>query len=138
MPKVSMQTELDVPAQQVWDLIGGFNALPDWHPAIEHSELENGGKVRKLSLAGGGTIVEKLEQIDDNERVYTYSIIDSPLPVSDYTATIRVRRDADGNSTVVEWSSSFEACGAPENEAVKAIEDIYQAGFENLKRIFGM
>lgn len=138
MPKVSMQTELDVPAQQVWDLIGGFNALPDWHPAIEHSELDNGGKVRKLSLAGGGTIVEKLEQIDDNEHVYTYSIIDSPLPVSDYTATIRVRRDADGNSTVVEWSSSFEASGAPENEAVKVIEDIYQAGFENLKRIFGM
>jgi len=138
MPKVSMQTELDVPAQQVWDLIGGFNALPDWHPAIEYSELENGGKVRKLSLAGGGTIVEKLEQIDDNEHVYTYSIIDSPLPVSDYTATIRVRQDADGNSTVVEWSSSFEASGAPENEAVKVIEDIYQAGFDNLKRIFGM
>jgi len=138
MPKVSMQTELDVPAQQVWDLIGGFNALPDWHPAIEHSELESGGTVRKLSLADGGTIVEKLEEVNDNERVYTYSIIDSPLPVNNYTASIRVRQDGDGNTTIVEWSSSFEASGAPENEAVKVIEDIYQTGFENLKRIFGM
>ncbi len=138
MPKVNMQTELDVPAQQVWDLIGGFNALPDWHPAVERSELESGGQVRKLSLAGGGTIVEKLETIDDGDRVYTYSIIDSPLPVSDYTSTIRVRQDSNGDSTIVEWSSSFEASGVPENEAVQVIEDIYQAGFENLKRIFGM
>ena len=138
MPKVSMQTELDVPAQQVWDLIGGFNALPDWHPAIEHSELEDGGMIRKLSLAGGGTIIEKLEQINDNERVYTYSIVDSPLPVSNYTATIRVRQDEAGKNTVVEWSSSFEASGATENEAVRTIEDIYRTGFENLQKIFGM
>lgn len=138
MPKVDMQTELDVPAQQVWDLIGGFNALPDWHPAVESSELENGGRIRKLSLAGGGTIVEKLETISDNERVYTYSIVDSPLPVSDYTASISVRKDDNGNGTIVEWSSSFQAQGAPENEAVRAIEEIYQAGLDNLKRIFGM
>ncbi|MCS3902544.1 hypothetical protein J2T55_000548 [Methylohalomonas lacus] len=138
MAKVSMQTELDVPAQQVWDLVGRFNALPDWHPAIEHSELDNGGQVRKLSLVGGGTIVEQLEQVNDNEHLYTYSILDSPLPVSNYTASIRVRQDASGNGTIIEWSSSFQPAGAPENEAVKIIEDIYQAGFDNLKRIFGM
>lgn len=138
MPKVSMRTELEVPIQQVWDLIGSFNALPDWHPAVEHSELENGGQIRKLSLAGGGTIVEKLERVDDNEHLYTYSIIDSPLPVSEYTATIRVRQDDnDRDKTVVEWSSSFKADGAPENEAVKVIENIYQTGLDNLHRIFG-
>ncbi len=137
MAKVSMQTELDVPIQQVWDLIGSFNALPDWHPAVERSTLENGGQVRKLSLAGGGTIIERLERIDDNEHLYTYSIIDSPLPVSEYTATIRVRQDDEGDKTVVEWSSSFTPSGAPENEAVKVIENIYQSGFDNLKRIFG-
>lgn len=137
MAKVSMQTELDVPIQQVWDLIGSFNALPDWHPAVERSTLENGGQVRKLRLAGGGTIIERLERIDDNEHLYTYSIIDSPLPVSEYTATIRVHQDDESDKTVVEWSSSFTPSGAPENEAVKVIENIYQSGFDNLKRIFG-
>lgn len=138
MAKVSMQTELDVPVQQVWDLIGGFNALPDWHPAVENSELDNGGRIRKLSLAGGGTITERLERISDNEHAYTYSIINSPLPVSNYTATIRVLKDDTGKGTVVEWSSSFKADGAPENEAVKIIRDIYQTGLDNLQRIFGM
>ncbi len=136
MPKVTMQTELGVSPEQVWELIGGFNALPDWHPSVEKSVLKRKGEVRELSLAGGGKIIEKLERLDDGERVYSYTITDSPLPVSNYKATIRVKEDDSGTS-VVEWSSEFEATGAPENDAVRAVQDIYQAGFDNLKKIFG-
>ncbi len=136
MAKINMKTNLNVAADEVWKLIGGFNTLPDWHPAIEKSELEEEGSMRRLSLTGGGTIVEKLEQLDDSERVYTYSIIDSPLPVSNYTATIRVKEDGEGKTTV-EWSSEFEAKGAAENEAMDVIAGIYQVGFDNLKKIFG-
>jgi len=137
MAKVSSATELPVPAATVWAVIGNFNALPDWHPAVAKSELkkESGGTLRKLSLVGGGTIEEKLEQIDDKERLYTYSILAGPLPVSNYTATLRVR-DV-GNGCKVEWSSEFDAKGAPESAAVAAISGIYEAGFENLKKMFG-
>jgi hypothetical protein len=135
MAKIKMKTDLNVAADEVWKLIGGFNSLPDWHPAIEKSELQEEGSMRRLSLAGGGTIVEKLERLDDSERVYTYSIIDSPLPVSNYTATICVKEDSEGKTTV-EWSSEFEAKGAAENEAIDVIAGIYQAGFDNLKKMF--
>ncbi len=134
MAKVTMQADFKVAPQKVWDLIGGFNALPDWHPAVEKSVLEKEGMVRRLSLAGGGTVVEKLERVDDNERVYSYSIIDSPLPVADYIATIRVKDDGQGNS-IVEWSSEFVPKGAPEGDAIEAIQGIYQAGFDNLKKM---
>lgn len=139
MAKVKMTTEIKVPANEVWKLIGGFNALPDWHPAIEKSETEGEGEgaVRRLSLAGGGTVVERLERIDENERLYSYSIVDSPLPISNYVATIRVREQGDGAATVVEWSSEFQPEGVPENEAMKSIQAIYDAGFENLRKIFG-
>jgi len=136
MAKVDMKTGLNVAPDEVWKLIGGFNALPDWHPAIEKSELEEEGSMRRLSLAGGGTIVEKLVKLDDKERVYSYSIIDSPLPVTNYEATICVKDDGEGNTTV-EWSSEFEAEGAAENEAMDVIAGIYQAGFDNLKKMFG-
>ena len=136
MAKINMKTNINVAADEVWKLIGGFNTLPDWHPAIEKSELEEEGSMRRLSLTGGGTIVEKLERLDDSERVYTYSIIDSPLPVSNYTATIRVKEDGEGKTTV-EWSSEFEAKGAAENEAMDVIAGIYQVGLDNLKKIFG-
>jgi len=135
MAKINMKTDLNVAPDEVWKLIGGFNALPDWHPAVEKSELEEEGSMRRLSLAGGGTIVEKLVSVDDKERVYSYLIIDSPLPVTNYEATIRVKDDGEGN-TSVEWSSEFEAEGAPENEAMDVIAGIYQAGFDNLKKMF--
>lgn len=137
MAKVSSSTELPVSAKTVWAVIGNFNALPDWHPAVEKSELkkENGSTVRKLSLVGGGSIEEKLEQVDDKERRYTYTILSGPLPVSNYTATLKVRDSGQGCS--VEWSSEFEAKGAPESDAVAAISGIYEAGFENLKKMFG-
>lgn len=136
MAKVTMNTRLTVSPDKVWELIGGFNALPDWHPAVEKSELEEEGSMRKLSLAGGGTIIEKLEKVDENERTYTYSIVDSPLPVANYTATIRVKDDGSGNTTV-EWIGEFNPEGATENEAVEVIQGIYQAGLDNLKKMFG-
>lgn len=136
MAKVTMNTRLTVSPDKVWELIGGFNALPDWHPAVEKSELQEEGSMRKLSLAGGGTIIEKLEKVDENERTYTYSIVDSPLPVANYTATIRVKDDGSGNTTV-EWIGEFNPEGATENEAVEVIQGIYQAGLDNLKKMLG-
>ena len=137
MAKVNMTTQLGVPAQAVWSVIGGFNALPDWHPAIEKSELdeEGGAKIRTLSLVGGGTIVERLEQVDDSERAYTYSILSGPIPVADYVATIRVREARQG--CTIEWSSEFTPSGAPESDAVAAVRGVYETGFENLRKMFG-
>jgi len=135
MAKISMSTDLNASADQVWKLIGGFNTLPDWHPAIEKSELTQEGQTRTLSLAGGGKIVEKLEKVDDGARTYTYSIVDSPLPVSNYTATITVT--GEGDNSTIEWSSEYDAAGASNEDAMKVVEGIYQAGFDNLKKMFG-
>ena len=138
MAKVSMSTDLNASADQVWKMIGGFNTLPDWHPAVEKSELNEAGETRTLSIAGGATIVEKLESVDDGARTYTYSIVDSPLPVSNYKATITVSGEGDGST--LEWSSEFDTVsgmGASEQDAMAAVQGIYQAGFDNLKKMFG-
>ena len=139
MAKVSMKVNLGVPADQVWELIGSFNALPDWHPAVEKSEVEGEGhgSVRTLHLAGGGTIRERLEQIDEEGKVYSYSILSSPLPVMNYTATLRLHEAEDGSGCDVEWESDFQPAGMPETDAVDVIRGVYQAGFDNLKKMFG-
>ncbi|MGF1641562.1 MAG: SRPBCC family protein [Rhodospirillales bacterium] len=136
MAKVSMSTSLPVPAAEVWKLIGGFNALPDWHPAVECSELADGGRIRTLTLLGGAKIVEKLEYANDGMRTYSYSIVDSPLPVANYWATIELIERRDGTCSV-SWSSDFEPRDASESEAVAAVQRIYQQGFDNLREIFG-
>jgi len=135
MTKVSMSTDLNVSADKVWKLIGRFNSLPDWHPAVEKSELEEEGQQRRLSLVGGGTIIERLENVDEDSRIYSYTIADSPLPLTNYKSTIEVT--GEDESCTVEWSSDFAVSGTSEGEAMEAVRSIYQAGFDNLQKMFG-
>ena len=56
MTKVSLSTKLPVSARMVWNVIGGFNNLARWHPAVAKSEETKEGvtTVRRLTLHGGG------------------------------------------------------------------------------------
>ena len=80
--------------------------------------------------------MEKLEKAKEDGQSYSYSIVESPLPVANYNATIKVT-EAEGGGCTIEWSSEFEAEGAPEIDATEAIEGIYQACFDNLRKMFG-
>ena len=136
MTEVSLSSSVPISPDKVWELIGGFNALPDWHPAVEKSELEEDGSVRRLTLMGGGSIVERLEKMDEGSHCYEYSIVESPLPVSNYKSRLELVDDGKGG-TKINWSSEFVPSGASETDASKVIEGIYTAGFENLKKMFG-
>jgi hypothetical protein len=133
-----METRVNIAADALWKTIGGFNALPDWHPGVAKSQAtgESKGSTRTLSLAGGGSLVERLEESNATNKLYRYSILSGPLPVADYVAEIHVKDNGDGTSTV-EWSSEFKPKDATEPDAVKAIQGIYQAGFDSLKKMFG-
>jgi len=133
MSELKLDAKLPASVEEVWKLIGGFHAVPEWHPAVESSETEEGGTIRRLKLLGGAEIVEKLEANEDHS--YTYSIIESPLPVKNYTSTIRVVEGEDGTSKV-EWSSNFDPVGDAQL-ATAAIKGMYDAGLENLKKMFG-
>lgn len=133
MAKVSVSEKIPASAQQVWDMIGHFNSLADWHPLIQKSEAEEGGTVRRLTLPDGSSLVETLVSEDGKERMYTYTIPDGQMPFSGYKARMRVTEDDDGNCTA-NWESEFE----PESpDAEQTVMDIYQAGFDNLRKMFG-
>jgi len=139
MSKVSTSTNLPVSADMVWSTIGGFSSISAWHPGIEKSveTKEAGTTERTLTLAGGvGTVVERLETHDDKARSYSYSVVSGPLPVADYMAMIKVIPGGPTSCTV-EWTSDFEPQGIPEPDAVAAIRQVYEAGFENLRKMFG-
>ena len=137
MANVSMSINLNASADEVWNLIGGFNALPDWHPAVVKSDLEEDGKVRRLEIDGGVVILERLEEHDAAERMYRYTITESPLPIEGYVSVIRVGEGEGGRGARVEWSSEFTPSGVPETEAVELVQGIYQGGFDALAARFG-
>jgi len=121
--------------KEVWNKIGSFCSIKNWHPAIAKCEKtkEGGATFRTLTTKDGATIKEKLVKKTDHS--YTYEIVDSPLPVQNYQATISVA--ADGDQTKVEWKGTFDAKGASDDDARKVIGGIYQAGLDNLAKPAG-
>ncbi|MER5753654.1 SRPBCC family protein [Streptomyces sp. NPDC002088] len=127
---------IDVPVSpaRVWQLIGGFDSLPDWLPYIPVSKLSEGGRVRSLANDDGGVIVERLEAFDNKARSYTYSILSAPFPVTDYLSTLTVHGVPGESGSQVEWSGSFTPVGVADDEAVALFQGIYADGLDALKQ----
>jgi polyketide cyclase/dehydrase/lipid transport protein len=118
---------------KAWALIGDFCGIKDWHPAIANCEMKEmeGAKIRTLTTKDGGVIVEKLTNWDDAGHSYSYEILESPLPVANYVSTIKVEEN--GGTVAIDWSSTFDAKGASDDDAKKTIIGIYDAGLGSLK-----
>src|SRR3954471_3317604 len=106
MAQASAKIDIAASADQVWQLIGGFDSLPDWLPYIPKSETTEGGRVRHLANPNGETIVEQLEKFDNAAQSYSYSIIRAPFPITGYLATISVHPPAEGYGCRVHWSGT--------------------------------
>lgn len=137
---VSTEHDFDLPAAAVWDLIAGFNTLPDYHAAVPESRLSKGGAVRYLTIseeAGGGTVVERLAYFNDLAMTFSYRIIeliDSPMPFRDYQAWVKVKSTGE-NSCELHWSSSFNVEGATKEEAEANARAIYQGCYDGIERV---
>ncbi len=134
--------EFNLPAEKVWDLIAGFNTLPDYHEAVPESRLAKGGAVRYLTIseaAGGGIVVERLVNFDDEAMTFSYKIIElieSPLPFANYQAWVRLQSTGP-NSCILRWQSRFNAEGASKEEAEETARIIYQGCFDGIERVLG-
>lgn len=131
MAEASTSIDLALPADRVWQLIGGFGSLPDWLPYIPTSELSEGGRVRHLANPDGDAIVERLIAFDNAARSYSYAILTAPFPVTDYVSTLQVV-DKGGNACRVEWSGRFTPKGVSDQEASKLFQGIYEDGLKAL------
>ncbi|WP_169051443.1 SRPBCC family protein [Neptunomonas sp. XY-337] len=115
----------------VWALVGDYNGLHRWHPAVKSSTQD--GNIRILTLQNGAQFVETLTEQSDKQ--YSYMIDKSPLPVSRYNSTISVTRGPNGMAQVT-WGSNFEANGVSADEAAEIVRGIYQAGLNNLQALY--
>ncbi|MFB9983678.1 zinc-binding dehydrogenase [Mesorhizobium kowhaii] len=136
MVRVCQSTIIDAPIDEVWAILRDFNGHDRWHPAISFSEIEGGepvdavGSVRHFRLADGGELREQLLALSDKDRRLSYCLLEAPLPLMGYVASVRLKPVTDGNATFWEWRSEFNPPAHRRDELVKLVtEGIYQAGF---------
>lgn len=144
MARVYTSSVINASATRVWARVRDFNGLSSWHPAIAESRIENGepadkvGCIRNFSLRNGDRLREQLLGLSDFDMFCTYSILDSPMPLTNYVATLRLTPITDHDRTFIEWSADFDCAPDKEGELVSNIGGgVFQGGFDALKRAFG-
>ena len=142
MPKVVKSTVLDAPADRVWAILRDFNGHDRWHPPVKESVVERGapsdrvGCVRRFRLQDGSELREQLLALSDLEQTYSYCLLDTPIPLFNYVAHVRLLPVTDGDRTFWSWESSFSTRAGEEAEMVRMVgEDIYQTGFEAIRNL---
>ena len=90
-----------------------------------------------MNLQNGDRIREKLLGLSDHDYFCTYAILESPMPIENYVATLRLTPVTDGERTFVEWSADFDCAADMESDLVAGIGgNVFQGGFDALKRHF--
>ena len=91
--------------------------------------------MRDFHLQNGDRLREKLLGLSDYDYFCTYSILESPMPLTNYIATLRLTPVTDGDRTFAEWSAEFDCDPAEEAGLIEGIgENVFLGGFNALKR----
>jgi Polyketide cyclase / dehydrase and lipid transport len=141
VPHIVKSTIVNAPTDTVWNLLRDFNGHDRWHPAVATSAIERAqaadkiGCVRRFKLKDGSELREQLLALSDLEQTFSYSLLDTPIPMFNYVAHVRLLPVTDGDRTFWQWESRFTTRPDDrENITQMVAEQIYQAGFEAIRR----
>lgn len=132
-------------AEHVWSIVGNFSHPERWLPVIvsTRSSGNSVGSIREVQLKSAAVLREKLEFIDNHQRIIAYSILDptdpSIMPLRQYRAKISIHRTESG--TLVQWETKFRRWSRqsypPEHlndeAANRMVQKILDFGLANLK-----
>jgi hypothetical protein len=138
MTTVSVSEDINGKASAVWAALSDFGGIKVGGPITSFKTEGSGvGMVRTIGM-GGGLVVERLDKHDAKAMEFAYSITnkDCPLPVSNYSATVKITEKGP-NQCNVTWTGKFEPKGASEADASKVVEGIYRGGIAGARRAVG-
>ena len=130
---ISRSLEVKAPVSDVWSVIGPFCAIKNWLPPVGQCIEDGKAPPTRILVTkdGKAAFVEAQTARNDAEHSYSYKFLASPLPVSNYTATIKVTAKADGSS-VITWSGSYRPDEGKEKAADEALNGVYEAGLAEI------
>jgi hypothetical protein len=145
MVKVTKSTILEAPVETVWEVLRDFNGHDQWHPIVADSVIEKGwpadriGCVRRFHLQDGSELRELLLTLSDADMAFSYCLLDTPVPLLNYVAHVRLAPVTDGDMTFWHWESRFDTPAGREAELKEMVaENVYQGGFDAIRAHLGL
>jgi Polyketide cyclase / dehydrase and lipid transport len=142
MPRVVRSTIIDAPVERLWAVLRDFNSHDQWHPIVARSEIERSqpsdkiGCIRRFTLQDGAELREQLLSLSDLEMTFSYCLLETPIPLFNYVAHVRLLPVTDGNRSFWHWESRFTTPPGRETELAEMVgEQVYTSGIEAVRRL---
>ena len=130
MAHIHEEIEIQAAPGDVWAVAGEPARIADWLPALSSSRAASGG--RECTLTDGAELKERILEHSDEQRSYSYEIVEAPMALRSYRSRLSVQGH-DGHSHV-EWEAEFEPEDADqEAELLEAFTQTYRDGLESLR-----
>jgi len=137
--RVSNSIEMTSKMNEVWSVISNLANLDVLVPEIiTKTETIGSGKgaVVTLTLKSNGLkIVEKVTELDNHEHVMVYEMIETPMPIRDYKATIRIVA-ANSTSYKINFNAVFKVQEENKQKMETAIGNFQKMLLANIKKTY--
>ena len=144
--KVEKSITINASPDKVWAIVKDFGSFQKWEPLVTDIKLDKKGEdtLRTLTLKSGGKVIERLKGIDEEAMKLKYEIVEGSVPVADYNSFIVVTKGSNPNESNVTWVGRFYRvyklnppipAGQDDESALKAVNEIYDAGLPALKKL---
>ena len=142
MARAQASSVVNAPIDQVWARIRDFNGLANWHPAVAKSTIERGypsdkiGCVRRFTMQDGAELREQLLALSDLEMTFSYCLLETPIPLFNYVAHVRLLPVTDGNRSFWQWEGRFTTPAGREAELADLVgNDVYSNGIAAVRQL---
>lgn len=134
--KVENSVIMSKDLSEVWTAVSNLENLDKLVPEIisETSTVGNGeGSIVMLTLkANGAKVVEKITKLDNKKRVISYEMLETPMPLSYYKATISIS-PSDGNNYTIRFEAVLKTEEINREKMRTTIDNFQKTLLTNIK-----
>ena len=116
MPEFTITRHIDASVETVWEVLHDFGDIQRWSPGVTDSRLTSHGPVgagstRHCEFAPFGSVKERVDAHEPNERLTVAIHETSRLPISDAIADFRISPQDGGTELVLHYSYTLNRLG---------------------------
>ena len=137
---IAVKYTINAPADKVWTTFKSFDYVEKYNPLVQKTEVQGSGvgatRICTFSLPDGSTgkISEKIESLDESQKIISISVADGVLPATNVIVTLKVSA-LDGNETELDFTGTAEPKGISEEDLRNTFLPVFKMTAEGLEKL---
>jgi len=137
---IAVKHTINAPTDKVWATFKSFDYVEKYNPLVQKTEVQGSGvgatRICSFSQPDGNTgkLSEKIESLDESQKIISISIADGVLPATNAVVTVKFNA-LDGNETELDFSGTAEPKGISEEDLRNNFLPVFKMTAEGLEKL---